>query len=38
MHTEFWSENPNERALGRPRHGWEDNTRLYLREIGEFVD
>jgi hypothetical protein len=22
------------RPLGRPRHGWEDNIKLYLREIG----
>jgi hypothetical protein len=22
------------RQLGRPRHGWEDNIKIYLREIG----
>jgi hypothetical protein len=22
------------RPLGRPRHGWEDNIRMYFREIG----
>jgi hypothetical protein len=27
------------RLLGRPRHRWEDNIRMYLREIGwEDVD
>jgi len=27
------------RPLGRPRHRWEDNVRMYLREIGwENVD
>jgi hypothetical protein len=32
------SENPEGRALGRPRHRWED-IKIYLREIGlENVD
>jgi hypothetical protein len=33
-------ENPEwERLLGRPRHKWEDNIRIDVREIGQkFVD
>jgi hypothetical protein len=31
--------NEGKRPLGRPRRRWEDNTRMYLREIGwEIVD
>ena len=26
------------RPLGRPRHGWEDNIRMDLEEIGNWVD
>jgi hypothetical protein len=28
----FWLENLKERPLGRPRHSWEDNIRVDLRE------
>ena len=24
------------RLLGRPRHGWEDNIKMYLQEVGRF--
>jgi hypothetical protein len=30
----FWLENLKGRAIGRPRHRWEDNIRMDLREIG----
>jgi hypothetical protein len=34
MHTEFWSENLNgKRPLGNLWRRWEDNIRMYLREI-----
>jgi hypothetical protein len=32
MHTIFWSENLKG-PLGRPRHRWEDNIGMDLREI-----
>jgi hypothetical protein len=35
MHTKFWSENMKRSDLcGRPRHRWEDNIGIDLREIG----
>jgi hypothetical protein len=34
MRTKFLSENLNKKTLGRPRHKWEDNTRMDRREIG----
>jgi hypothetical protein len=33
MHTKFGSENMK-RPLGRPRHRWENNIRMDLREVG----
>jgi hypothetical protein len=33
MHTRFQWESEKERALGRPRHRWEDNTTMYLEDI-----
>jgi hypothetical protein len=39
IHTKFWLEYLERRALGRSRHRWEDNIRMKLREIGwEDVD
>jgi hypothetical protein len=40
MRTKFWSGNLRGRdKLGRPRHRWEDNIRVDLKEIGwEGVD
>jgi hypothetical protein len=40
MHTKFWLEKPEgKRPLIRPRHRWEDNLGLDLREIGwDIVD
>ena len=43
MHIEFWWENLRERdLLGRPRHRWEDNIKMDLREVGcdlgEWID
>jgi hypothetical protein len=40
VHTKFWSEKPEgKKQLGIPRHDWEDNIRIDLREIGsESVD
>jgi hypothetical protein len=32
--TGFWLGGPKGRELGRRRHGWEDNIKLDLREIG----
>jgi hypothetical protein len=35
MYTTFWLENlQGKRPLGRPRHRWEDNIRMDIREIG----
>jgi hypothetical protein len=35
MHIGFWLGMPEgKRPLGRPRHRWEDNIRMGLREIG----
>ena len=35
MHIGFWWENLREkRPLGRPRHRWEDNIKMDLREVG----
>jgi hypothetical protein len=34
MHTVFWLENLKERLFGRPRHRWENDNRMDLREIG----
>jgi hypothetical protein len=37
--TGFWWGNLRRRPLGRPRHRWEDNIRIDLREVGcGFVD
>ena len=33
MHTGFWWGNQSERPLGRPRHRWEGNATMGLREI-----
>jgi hypothetical protein len=33
MHIGFWWESQKERPLERPRHRWEDNIRMDLREI-----
>jgi hypothetical protein len=33
MHTEIWWRNLK-RPLRKPRHRWEDNIRMDLREIG----
>jgi hypothetical protein len=33
MHTKFWSENLKGRDSGRPRHRWEDNIKMDVREI-----
>jgi hypothetical protein len=40
MNTIFWLEKPEEKGpLKRPRHRWEDNTRMDLREtVWEDVD
>jgi hypothetical protein len=32
--TGFWFGGPKLRPLGRPRRRWEDNIKMYLREIG----
>jgi len=33
--TGFWWGNLRERdVFGRPRHGWEDNIKMYLLEVG----
>jgi hypothetical protein len=33
--TEFWMRGPKwNRPLGRPRHRWENNTKMDFREIG----
>jgi hypothetical protein len=35
MHTGFWWGKPEgKRLLGRPRHRWEDDIKMDLREIG----
>jgi len=35
VHTGFWWENPEgKRQLGRPRHRWEDNIKIYLQDLG----
>jgi hypothetical protein len=35
MHKTFWFENlRGKRPLGIPRHRWEDNIRIDLREVG----
>jgi hypothetical protein len=31
IHTEFWLENLK-RLPGRPRHRWDDNTKMFLEE------
>jgi len=32
--TKFWMENPEgKRTLGKSRHRWEDNIKMYLTEI-----
>jgi len=33
MHAEFWLKTWKEKPLTRPRHRWEDNIRMDLREI-----
>ena len=30
----FWWANLRDRALGRPRHRWEDNIKMDLQEVG----
>jgi hypothetical protein len=35
MHSGFWRESQKERdLLGKPRHRWEDNIKMVLREVG----
>jgi hypothetical protein len=34
MHIGYWCESQMERDLGRPRHRWVNNIKIYLREIG----
>jgi hypothetical protein len=34
MHKRFLLENLKRRLLGRPRHRWEDDIRMDLREMG----
>jgi hypothetical protein len=35
MFTGFWLGGPNvKRPLGRPRRRWDENIKMYLREIG----
>jgi len=34
VHTGFWWGHLKERPLGRPRHRWEDNIKMYLQEVG----
>jgi hypothetical protein len=38
MQTRFWWESKKARRLGRPRRKWEDNNRIYLREIACGMD
>jgi len=33
VHAEFWRGNLWE-PLGRPGHRWEDNTKIYIQEVG----
>jgi hypothetical protein len=32
----FFGKPEGQRPLGRPRHGWEDNIKMYLQEVGCF--
>jgi hypothetical protein len=34
VHTTFWPGGLKGGPLGRPRRRWEDNIKMYLREIG----
>ena len=35
MHTGFgWENVSGKRPLGRTRHSWEDNIKIYLQEVG----
>jgi hypothetical protein len=35
VHTEFWWERPEGKILlGRSRHRWVDNIKMYLQEVG----
>jgi hypothetical protein len=34
MHIGFWGKPEGKTALGRPRHRWENNIKMDLREIG----
>jgi hypothetical protein len=35
VHSGFlWGKPEGKRSLGRPRRRWEDNTKIYLREVG----
>jgi hypothetical protein len=35
MHTEFWwGKCEGKRPFARPRHRWEDNVKMNLRDIG----
>jgi len=34
VYTGFWWEDLRERALGRPRHRWEDNIKMILEKVG----
>jgi hypothetical protein len=39
VHTKFWYVDLKDRPLGRPRHRWEHNIEIDLKEIGrEGVD
>jgi hypothetical protein len=34
VHTAFWLTPEERRPLRRPRHRWEKNIKMYLREVG----
>jgi hypothetical protein len=39
IHAKFWSENLKGRDhLGKPKHGWQDNIKVDLEEIGCGLD
>jgi hypothetical protein len=38
VHEQFQSENLKKRAFGRPKHRWEDNIKMDLKEIGYGLD
>ena len=41
VYTVFWWRNLRERSFGRPRHRWEDNSKMEFQEVGwgrEWID